>query len=182
MEDTNLWDIPSADTFEDTTDNIKGILKRQAEYLKNGTNGKVKAKFNKIVDLKSGLSSVIAALSWSKTEDDEINNLQNANELYSSQRYGFEIYNDSFKFRIFEMNLSPLYPVSIYLDEGVLEDSGATLLGMSIQSGKYANEFKVTSDNELKECLQIVFSSKKVKYILYRLQQMADISDDRTDK
>lgn len=172
MNNTSLWEIPSVNTPGDATDNIKEILRQQAQHLKTGTNGKVMAKFSKIVNIATNISNAISVISFDRTEDEETKDLPDANALYRPQRYGFEIYNSSYKFRIFEMNLSPLYPVSIFFDEGVLEDSETELRDYFIEKGKQTNQYVIKSDNELVISLRAVFSSKKVRYILYKLQQV----------
>lgn len=166
----NLWDVPSVDILGDSTENVMVIMKQQAQYLKENTNGKVMGKFSRIKNIMVNIAGLAATLSSEITDDNEINNLSDANNLYKSQKYGFEIYNQTYKFRIFEMSLSPLYPISVMIDEGVLEDTQDSLSNC-IEKGSTNTAFIIRSDNELLECLKIVFSSKKVKYILYKLQQ-----------
>lgn len=166
----NLWDVPSVDILGDSTENVMVIMKQQAQYLKENTNGKVMGKFSRIKNIMVNIAGLAATLSSEITDDNEINNLSDANNLYKSQKYGFEIYNQTYKFRIFEMSLSPLYPISVMIDEGVLEDTQQSLSNC-IEKGSTNTAFIIRSDNELLECLKIVFSSKKVKYILYKLQQ-----------
>lgn len=166
----NLWDVPSVDILGDSTENVMVIMKQQAQYLKEDTNGKVMGKFSRIKNIMVNIAGLAATLSSEITDDNEINNLSDANNLYKSQKYGFEIYNQTYKFRIFEMSLSPLYPISVMIDEGVLEDTQESLSNC-IEKGSTNTAFIIRSDNELLECLKIVFSSKKVKYILYKLQQ-----------
>lgn len=166
----NLWDVPSVDILGDSTENVMVIMKQQAQYLKEDTNGKVRGKFSRIKNIMANIAGLAATLSSEITDDNEINNLSDANNLYKSQKYGFEIYNQTYKFRIFEMSLSPLYPISVMIDEGVLEDTQESLSNC-IEKGSTNTAFIIRSDNELLECLKIVFSSKKVKYILYKLQQ-----------
>lgn len=166
----NLWDVPSVDILGDSTENVMVIMKQQAQYLKENTNGKVMGKFSRIKNIMVNIAGLAPTLSSEITDDNEINNLSDANNLYKSQKYGFEIYNQTYKFRIFEMSLSPLYPISVMIDEGVLEDTQESLSNC-IEKGSTNTAFIIRSDNELLECLKIVFSSKKVKYILYKLQQ-----------
>ena len=152
----NLWDVPSVDILGDSTENVMEIMKQQAQYLKEGTNGKVMGKFSRIKNIMANIAGLAAALSSEVTDDNEINNLSDANNLYKSQKYGFEIYNQTYKFRIFEMSLSPLYPISVMIDEGVLEDTQESLSNC-IEKGSTNTIFIIRSDNELLECLKIVF-------------------------
>lgn len=170
MNYKNLWDVPSIDILDDSTENMVEIMKQQAQYLNEETNGKVLGKFSKIKNVMAHIAGLAAALSTEISDDTEINKLSDANALYRSQWYGFEIYNKTYKFRIFEMNLSPLYPISLMFDEGILEDTRENL-SYCTEKGSVDTTFIIKSDDNLLEFLKIIFSSKKVKYILYRLQQ-----------
>ena len=171
MFDKSLWGIPSDNSTAGTTDNIKVILQQQAEYLKSGTNGKVMAKLSKLRNAFTCPTDPSSTVLSSKTAD-ETKDLPDANTLYHTQCYGFEIYTSSYRFRIFEINLSPLYPVSMLFDEGVLEDSAAKLRALRIERGVRENQYVVHTDEEFIETLGAVLSSKKVIYLLYKLQQI----------
>ena len=80
------------------------------------------------------------------------------NADFKDKRYGFEIFNEEYKFRIFEISISLEYPVVIILDEGVADY-------MDIGS----NEINIESDEHLKQVLKEIFTSKKVKSILAKL-------------
>ena len=147
----NLWDVPSVDILGDSTENVMVIMKQQAQYLKENTNGKVMGKFSRIKNIMVNIAGLAPTLSSEITDDNEINNLSDANNLYKSQKYGFEIYNQTYKFRIFEMSLSPLYPISVMIDEGVLEDTQESLSNC-IEKGSTNTAFIIRSDNELLEC------------------------------
>lgn len=171
MEYENLWNIPATDNLGDSTENVVSIMRQQAQYLKTGTTGKILGKFSKIKNVIPSMAEVIAALPTEQIEGDETRQLADANSFYRPQKYGFEIYNQSYKFRILEINLSPLYPILVSFDEGVLEDTKEELCYCGIKNGEDATQFIIRSDEELIESLRIVLSSKKIKYILYKLQQ-----------
>ena len=166
-----LWVIPSVDTSGDTTDDILKILQQQAEYLESGTNGKVMAKITKLSHIavsKTGShATALSSKTASKTKD-----LPDTNTLYQSQCYGFEIYTASYKFRIFEINLSPQYPMLITFDEGILEDTNVKLRELFIARDTYPNRYIIRSDEEFVKCLSAAFSSKKLVYLLWKLQQI----------
>lgn len=166
----NLWSIPSLEKPLETTNNIVEIMKQQAKYLKENTNGKVSGKFSRIRDITAGLEAFSAVLVNGISENEEIKDLEDANKLYKDLRYGFEIYNTTYKFRVFEMRLSPLYPVTTAIDEGIAEDTLQALQNDCIEKETTSNQFVIRSDDELISFLRIIFSSKKVRYILYRLQ------------
>lgn len=172
MNYQNLWDTTAFGKFDNTTDNIIEIMREQAQYLKNGTEGKVLARFRKIKRVTTNLAEAFSALTIDITEEQEANPLKDANSLYTSQRYGFEIYNPDYKFRVFELDLLPIYPVSVHFDEGVLEDTRSNLVLNGIEDVDGKTRFVIKSDDEFMGSLRIVFSSKKIKYILYKLQKL----------
>ena len=171
MDYSNCWRVSSINASTEATDNIKEILRQQAQYLKSDTNGKVMAKFSKIANVSASITDELPVMLNVKTENEETKDLPDANTFYKPQYYGFEIYNSSYKFRIFELNLPPLYPVSMFLDEGVLEDAKAELRECSIEKGAKKNEYVIKSDGEFIKSLKAILSGKKVTYIIYRLQQ-----------
>lgn len=171
MEYENLWDIPSEDSLNNTTENVSMIMKQQAEHLKIGTHGKVMGKFSKINDFVQSLAILSTTASAGSIDDNEIKQLTDANRLYRAQRFGFEIYNQTYRFRILEIILTPLYPITICIDEGVLEDTKSELWLHFERRDDRENQYIINSDDDLLGCLKTVFSSKKVKYILYKLQQ-----------
>lgn len=172
MEYENLWNIPNGENPLDTTSNIVEIMRQQGKYLKEGTNGKVFGKFNHIKNLAAGMQALSRAVSFEVVDDPETSNLDDANKLYGAKKYGFEIYNNTYKFRVFEMLLTPVYPVNISLDEGIVEDTQHELINSYIEKLPEANQFSVKSDDEFLTFLRIVFSSKKVRYIIQRLQSV----------
>ena len=176
MKYDNLWDIPSANEELNPTDNIYDIMKEQGQYLKENTNGKIFGKFSKIKKINplSTMGVVLSAFSTREVlQNDDSNSLADANELYSNQKYGFEIYNSTYKFRVFEMIISPVYPAHIIIDEGITTNIEDEIVSYS-EKGKEANHYIINSDEELIGCLRLIFSSKKVKYLLYKLQQQAE--------
>ena len=179
MKYDNLWDIPSDNEDLNSTDNIYDIMRDQSQYLKKNTNGRIFGKFSKIkkVNPLSTMGIVLNAFSTKEIlQNDDSNSLLDANELYSNQKYGFEIYNDSYKFRVFEMIISPVYPAHIIIDEGIIENIEDSILSYS-EKGKEANHYIIGSDDDLIGCLRLIFSSKKVKYILFKLQQSKEQND-----
>lgn len=172
MEYKNLWDIPATNTEMNSTDNIFTIMKAQCTYLKDGTQNKVSGKFCKIKKINplSTMAHVLSSIAPHEVlQNDDTANLKDANELYKNQKYGFEIYNTTYKFRIFEMLIEPTYPIHMIIDEGVVSNIENDILHCA-EKGTYENCYLIDSDNTLLECLKLIFSCKKVKFILYKMQ------------
>lgn len=170
----NLWDIPTLNHNDNSTENVVILIKEQTDFLKQITNSKVYAKFGKIKNV--GLGHSIAAIAL-KTSDREIiegentDELEDANSLYKAQRYGFELYNSNYKFRIFELVLSPLYPIKLIADEGVAQEIKENCLYTFSSSRNY---IEIKSDEELIEYLKIIFTSRKVKFIIQKMLQQSE--------
>lgn len=185
MKYENLWGVENNSELENLsfTDNIVNIMRDQCQYLKRITDNKVFAKFARI-KMISPLSSSVSfqaltefskALSMYSPREvigDDIDTAQliDANVLYDESRYGFEIYNHSYKFRVFELQMEPVYPVSIVLDEGINESVKDTLLNMGIKPTE-ENKYSVSSDEVFMDFLRIVLNSKKIKMIVYRMSK-----------
>lgn len=173
MEYKNLWNIPSKNPEINITDNIFTIMKQQCNYLKAATNNKISGKFCKIkrIDPLSTMAHVLHSISSKEVlQNNDTDNLKDANELYKSQKYGFEIYNTTYKFRIFEMIVDPIYPVHLIIDEGIVSNIADELFQYT-KKENIENCYLIESDYTLLDCLQLIFSSKKVQFILYKMQQ-----------
>lgn len=167
----NLWNI-NDEIGSASADNVKNILSEQAEYLGNSTKGKVYGRFDIIktlpnfaISLKSiSMPQIVNDLDYNGNTD-----MKDANELYRPANYAFEIYNSTYKFRVFNIVINPLYPVSISLDEDILSELKFKL-GLYIDKTD-SRKVLVNNDNELISVLQIVFNCKKVQFIINRLMK-----------
>lgn len=176
----NLWGIENDSELErlQFTDSIIPIMKDQCEYLKSITNHRVFAKFAKIKMINpvaapalvlTEIADVLSPLSpKEKVEDDFTDQLADANELYDESRYGFEIYNRSYRFRVFELQMEPVYPISVLLDEGV-NDTVQEMLCKFIKQTNENNRYMIDSDELFMDYLRVVLNSKKVQLIIYRM-------------
>lgn len=178
----SLWEFDKNHLEEKTTDNITNITRQQCQYLKQETSGKVLAKFARIKLINPiqkafetlTYSPVLSQLNTPKESvgDTDTMNLKDANELYVKARYGFEIYNKSYKFRVFELQMEPVYPIELLLDEGIGEEVRGFLEGDQ-QITDYT-KYKVDSDEDFIRYLGIILKSRKVRYIVNRMYSMSD--------
>ena len=125
-ENASLWTIPSVDEPLDSTNRVVELMREQCCYLEAATNGAVRAKFDKVADISqwtASVSAIVAASSRIAGETSGINGLKDASSLYRKDTYGLNIFNCEYRFRILEPTLTPLYPVTIWFDDGVLEDT-----------------------------------------------------------
>lgn len=182
MEYKNYWGV--SDEFQNNleyTDNIFKILEEQNKYLYQYTNGKVFSVFNEMyVDstthvMTENISNMfksispLTRLSENATEL-STNNLIDANYMYFNKRYSFEICTEEYKYRLFELIMTPLYPVEIIVDEGICKNIGDSLSSIAKPMEK-DNHFEIKDEETFCNVLQCVLQDKKVRYIIVELQK-----------
>lgn len=143
-----------------------GILRAQARAIKNQTGGIVNATFSKM-SYKPGPTNALKALGqamssmsapvYEEVLDKELADKKDVNTLYKKVKYKFELYNDDYRFRLFVLNYSEMFPISLEVDEGVLEDI------------QYKNNSPIANNKELKEALTDIFSSNKVRTVITKM-------------
>lgn len=173
MRYDNLWDIPLDNEEILSSDNVFEIMRQQGQYLRESSHQKICGKFCKIktVNPLSTMGVVLSAFATKEVlQNDETDSLKDAGDWYKSQKYGFEIYNKSYKFRVLEMIVTPVYPIHLIIDEGITENIQDEICSCAEKSN-IANHYLVSSDAQLLDCLRLIFTSKKVRYILYKMSQ-----------
>ncbi len=159
----SLWpDFKNEDLDEN---HAISILREQARAIKSETNGVVCATFSKI-QYKSGiittvktLSQVAATISMPIEDEPEedLKDKTDINELFNKTSYKFEIYNSEYRFRLFVLNYSELFPVSLVVDEGILKEIS------------YKNNAPISNNNELESIVREIFSSQKVRTVVSKM-------------
>lgn len=157
--------------FEDQVleeNNSIQILRDQAKAIKTETNGIVHATFSKM-NYKTGatdgikiLGQIASALSSTPGEellDKELVGKADVNSLFKITKYKFELYNTEYRFRLFVLNYSEMFPISLDVDGGILEDT------------QYKNGSPLSSNDELKNALKEIFSSNKVRSVVSKMLQ-----------
>ncbi|MBQ7184305.1 MAG: hypothetical protein IJR97_09990 [Clostridia bacterium] len=168
----SLW--PNFEDHEIEQNNSIEILRMQAREIKKLTKGVVNATFSKI-EYKSGPTAAIeqlnhivekmASTTYEEVLEDELSEKINVNELYRKTEYKFELFNSKFRFRLFVLNYSKMFPISMIVDEGISEDI------------LYKNNAPIYSNDGLEEVLREVFSSSKVKNVISVMLQKAENQD-----
>lgn len=182
MEFENYWRIDE-DLQEDLkyTDNICRIMEEQCKYLFNYTKGKIFAVFDEIkidgsmIAMAKVMSNVIKGISGipllqESVEELSTKNLIDANTMYFDKRYGFEICTERYRFRLFELRMTPIYPVEICVDEGICKNIASTLDRIAIPMEKF-NHFKINDEETFCKVLQCILQDKKVRYIIGELRK-----------
>ena len=100
-------------------------------------------------------------------EDDLLNDKTDVNTLYRLEKYKFEIYSNTYKFRVFTVENRTVFPIYINIDEGICAE-------LNCQQRE-----EVSSNRELEELVSSVFHSNKLKTILSRM--LADKDNKKSE-
>ena len=162
----SLW--PDFEELVIEQNNSLQILKTQARAIKSKTNGIVSATFskmnyklgsaNKLISAGQMLSALVSP-AYEEVLDKELADKVDVNDLYKKADYKFELYNSEYRFRLFVLYYTELYPISLEVDEGILEDV------------PYKNGAPISSNEELESVLREIFSSKKVRSVVGKMLQ-----------
>lgn len=182
MEYENYW-IVDDEGHEDLkyTENICKIMEQQCRYLFDYTNGCVFAAFDEIktegsiIATAKTMANAFRILSGKMELQETIaesstKNLIDANNMYFDKRYGFEICTEEYRFRVFELRMTPIYPVEINIDEGICKNIRNTLDRVAIPMEK-VNYFRIGDEEAFCNVLQAILQDKKVRYIVGELQK-----------
>lgn len=144
------------------------ILRDQARAIQSSTNNVIRATFSKM-SYNSGamvaverLGQIMLSMSSGTYEEileEELQGKSDANELFSITKYKFEIFNDEYRFRLFILNYSELFPISLEVDGGILGEIS------------YKNKEHINSNSELIDILKDIFSCEKVRIVVARMRQ-----------
>lgn len=192
MDIENLWGTNFfSEELVESTDNIRTIMDKQSKYLSDFTQEKVFAIFD--VMNKSGapitfmetLKNAIKGVDNLSVVQESVENfssegLIDATDIYSEKTYVFEIYTDSYRYRLFTMEMPPVYPVTMMIEEGVFGHIRSKLIRMGVHLDK--NNSAVINDEEtFTNVLGLVLQDKKVRYIVSELKKRA-LAEKDNDK
>lgn len=179
----NFWgDIYQSN--DEKTDGIIKIMNEQCRFLYENTNHKVFAVFDEINRTNSYIQSVLKPLldyssinrnrTYSVLQGEEyIGNVTTENKIdagsmFYSKQYAFEIYTKTYRFRLFEVLLTPAYPIDITIDEGIYNDIGENLYDYKNRNGKN-NSIIINSESEFCILLKSLLQNRKVKYVINQM-------------
>lgn len=139
------------------------IIKSQAEALKVLTNGKIQAVLSHSINDSETIKALNELSQATKRSlilardklSPELAGKKDINDLFDSQFYKFEIFSDSYRFRVFSLEYTVNYPIALEIDEGIAKEYfGASYIQ------------KVNNNEDLKRLLKKIFTSKKMYTIV----------------
>lgn len=158
--------------FEDNCDfeenRALDILDEQVTAINNKTNGRIKGLVTEIKytdnipGLTSAMNTFVKLLSVSNIQrqevlEEELDSKVDINHLYQTTPYKFEIFSDSFRFRILVLINRTDFPIQITLDEGISQE-------LKIDKHKL-----IESNSQFEEVLSSILGSSKMRSILNRM-------------
>ncbi len=144
------------------------MLQEQARLVESKSRGLIHGSFRKVEYIKgvvSTLQGVAGALDIIRNGDDtevideDIKDKKDINSLYSYETYKFEVYNDTYRFRVFTLQNRIIFPIEIMIDEGICEELN------------YDRKMPIGSNAQLKEIISTVFQSSKMRIILSKMMK-----------
>lgn len=164
-------------------------MEEQCKYLFQDTKGKVFAVFGEIEKngsinmLAKAMINVYRSISgiagmyetYENIGEISTKDLIDANDMYYDKRYGFEICTEKYRFRLFEVRMTPIYPIEIIVDEGICKNIGNSLEEVVVQGEKF-NSFIINDEDAFYYVLRKVLQDKKVHYLIDELQKR--VQDD----
>ena len=163
--------LSDGEGYEETS-GVKEFLKEQGDLLSEATSGKVNAVFRKAARIAEGMA-VTATILAARAAAAHGQPLEDANTLYRSERYAFEIQSAKYRFILFWMELDPVFPAILEIDEGVFEEVSQEVLRHSEPSGNEC-AVEVASFEELKSVFSALLRSHKLRYLLRRLSDAVE--------
>mgnify|MGYP000967494892 CR=1 FL=1 len=154
------------------------ILRQHAESLPLKTKGKVMAVFSQVMqervlvnsnrNLLGGLANQFASYKTIEILDNELKDKQDVNKLFTNVEYKFDIYNESYRFRVLKLKYNIVYPITVEIDDDIAQELNKDV---SIQ---------LSNDLELKELLKSILNSKKLISVIGHIMTKDNQSDDRS--
>lgn len=179
METENLWLSGNCDVHLKYTDNIYKIIRQQCDYLEQNTNGKVFGVFGEIkkesslIPIISDASEMIKNSSFKNAMDETVDGYSistriDAGDMYYEKEYGFEICTDTYRFRVFEIRMKPVFPIEMIVDEDVSRD--LLKKGISVENIKN-NHYIIQDEEEFYQVFKHIIQDTKVQFIVAKFCQ-----------
>lgn len=138
------------------------LLRAQAKLLKERTNGIISATFSKTTQAlyEINVGEALKSMKGAIPETDRcLEGKKDINTLYRPTTYKFEVFDDTYKFKVFEIHDKKLFPIHIYCDYDILSEISED------------NPININSNARLEEVVGKIFASKKMQSVLSNMMK-----------
>ena len=144
--------------------NAVELLREQAKKIKEKSKGAVCASVTKIENpiLLNGMEALVTATAKAISKvagEDELKDKKSIAGIYTPTSYKFELYNETYKFRLLEIVDRRLFPVTIASDEDVENE---TNLPMPVDA---------KNNKEVEDVIRQILASKKVRSVIQKMKE-----------
>ena len=168
------WDELFEGEIEHSTSNIAEIMQEYCDSIEKSSGGTVRARYDELrmaTSVAGGTLFNAASVLLPHEEFYQANALsqRNINELYEPNTHVFDIFNDTYQFRLCDLTYGSMYPAEIEMDEGVQDE-----ISEALNSEFELREpcfYILNSDDDLRSCFRLMVMSRKVRSILLQLRK-----------
>lgn len=186
MEYKSYWGFSDQEhTVLQKTDNIFEIMDYQCKELSKYTEGNVFGIFDEIkrdgslIKTASVIATVLRSVSGLPETTESVGEMStkdliDADEMYWKKRFAFEICTEKYRFRVFSMLITPIYPVEITINNGVYKNV-ASRIDKIAKSSTLDNTYVIETESALCDVLQEILGDRKVLYIVNELMMQVKV-------
>lgn len=186
MEYKSYWGFGDQEhTVLQKTDNIFEIMDYQCKELSKYTEGNVFGIFDEIkrdgslIKTASVIATVLRSVSGLPETTESVGEMStkdliDADEMYWKKRFAFEICTEKYRFRVFSMLITPIYPVEITINNGVYKNV-ASRIDKIAKSSTLDNTYVIETESALCDVLQEILGDRKVLYIVNELMMQVKV-------
>lgn len=186
MEYKSYWGFGDQEhTVLQKTDNIFEIMDYQCKELSKYTEGNVFGIFDEIkrdgslIKTANVIATVLRSVSGLPETTESVGEMStkdliDADEMYWKKRFAFEICTEKYRFRVFSMLITPIYPVEITINNGVYKNV-ASRIDKIAKSSTLDNTYVIETESALCDVLQEILGDRKVLYIVNELMMQVKV-------
>lgn len=168
------WDELFEGEIEHSTSNIAEIMQGYCDSIEKSSGGIVHARFDELRMATSAAGRALLTVASAMQPYEgfhQANALsqKDINELYEPNTRVFDIFNDTYQFRLCDLTYGAVYPAEIEMDEGV-QDEISEVLNSEFDLREPCF-YTLDSDDDLRRCFKLMVMSRKVKSILRQLRK-----------
>lgn len=171
------WDAAFQAGEEYETDNVVSLMNEACDEIEAKSERRVRARFAElrmVRDISTQYPSLGAlarlASTMGNVEEQDALPQADINDLYTAKSYAFDVFNDAYKFRLFEMELGAVYPVKLHVDSGVAKELKGSLNRWKMDGGEEPY-LQIGNDEELVDCFKMLAGARKTCSVIQRLMR-----------